>query len=189
MMIAIELSGVTPLLMNAFTDQAQIEATAATRSSLTGDRGTPQEQAESGMYRDNHGEPCIPGPNLFRCIIDAGKFFKAGKSKVTTQKSSLIPSCVELLELTIPVKHRQPWKVDTRPVRIPATGGRILRHRACFDDWQLGFTVNLNQGEMGEKLFREIMNAAGRKIGIGDFRPDCKGPFGKFEVTRWQQSE
>lgn len=34
-------------------------------------------------------------------------------------------------------------------------------------------------------LFREIVDAAGKRIGLGDFRPACKGPFGKFTVTSW----
>lgn len=34
-------------------------------------------------------------------------------------------------------------------------------------------------------LFREIVDAAGKRIGLGDFRPACKGPFGKFVVTSW----
>ena len=39
------------------------------------------------------------------------------------------------------------------------------------------------------KLAREIMDAAGKRIGLGDFRPDCKGPFGKFVVTKWKESK
>jgi hypothetical protein len=35
------------------------------------------------------------------------------------------------------------------------------------------------------RLFREIVDKAGKAIGLGDFRPDNKGPFGRFVVTRW----
>jgi hypothetical protein len=37
------------------------------------------------------------------------------------------------------------------------------------------------------KLVREIVDAAGKRIGLGDFRPSCKGPFGKFVVTQWKE--
>jgi len=126
---------------------------------------------------------------MFRCIIDAGKYFKAGKSKVTTLKSSIIPSCVDLAGVTYPIVHSQPWDVDTRPVRIPATGGRILAHRPCFHDWELSFDVELDEEIMSEDLFRDIVDKAGKAIGLGDFRPDCKGPFGKFVVIEWQVKE
>lgn len=183
----IKIEGITPLLCNKFTDEAAMKATEGTAGSLTGDRGTPMEQAEARLYKDEDEVLMIPQPNLFRCIIDAGKFFKAGRSKVTTQKSSLIPACLMIDDLTIPIVSDEGWTVDTRPVRIPATGGRILCHRPMFNDWILGFTCELDESIIGKKLFREIVDAAGKRIGLGDFRPDCKGPFGRFKVISWEE--
>jgi hypothetical protein len=180
------IEGTTPLLLNRFTDAAAQAATSGQRgSSLAGDKGSPREQAEAKLYVGQDGKLVIPQPNLFRCLIDAGKFFKAGKSKVTTQKSSLIPACVSIPEVEIPIDSVDPWDVDTRAVRIPSTGGRILCHRPCFHDWRLSFEIELDTEIMGVKLMREIVDCAGKRIGLGDFRPDCKGPFGKFVVTSW----
>lgn len=184
--IKIAIAGCSPLLCNRFTDKAQGDATAGTGSAIVGDRGTPRELAEQALYLDHAGRPCIPQPNLYRCLLDAGKYFKAGKSKVTTQKTSLIPSCLDIDGVAFPILHEEPWDVDTRPVRIPATGGRILKHRPSFNDWRLEFTARLDETVMGEKLLREIVDKAGSAIGLGDFRPDCKGPFGKFKVVLWE---
>lgn len=189
-LVRCDIMGRTPLLCHRFTDAAAMKATEGTGSSMVGgSNGTPKEQAEQGLYisetKDLLGKPIIPGPNLFRAIIDAGKFFKNGKSKVTTQKSSLIPAGVWLQEIEIPIVHQEPWTIDTRPVRIPSTGGRILRHRACFHDWALSFSLQVDEGFFSMKLIRDIIDAAGMRIGLGDFRPDCKGPFGQFVVTGW----
>jgi hypothetical protein len=183
--IQVTIEGTTPLLCNRFTDAAAMSASSGSRSSAIGEKGTPREQAEKKLYLGADGRLIIPQPNLFRCIIDAGKYFKAGKSKVTTIKSSLIPSCVDIRVVEIPIRHADPWEVDTRAVRIPSTGGRILCHRPSFNDWALDFTVYLDTEIMTVKLLREIVDAAGKRIGLGDFRPDCKGPFGKFVVTSW----
>jgi hypothetical protein len=188
--IAVTIEGKTPLLLNRFTDEAQMEASSGTRSSISSNSDTPKEQATKCLYLDKDGKkPIIPGPNLFRGMIDAGKFFKVGRSKVTTQKTSLLPSCAGILEVTVPIQHQDPWEVDTRPVRIPATGGRILRHRPCFNDWKLAFTVELDTKEMSPKFMRDIVDKWGNAVGVGDFRPDCKGPFGKFFVTNWKVSK
>lgn len=181
------IEGRTPLICNRFTDAAAEKASNGTSMAIvSGDKGTPREIAETKLYLDADGKPCIPQPNLFRCLIDAGKFFKAGKSKVTTVKSSIIPACVEVEGVTIPIEHNEPWQVDTRPVRIPSTGGRILCHRPCFHDWKLSFVLLIDKTMMSEKLLYEIVEAAGRRIGLGDFRPDCKGPFGKFRIASWE---
>lgn len=187
--IHVTIEGATPLLCNRFTDAAQMTATSGNKLSLVGDKGSPKEQAESKLYIGHEGGPMIPQPNLFRCLIDAGKFFKHGKSKITTQKSSLIPACVEIDAIELPIRHKEPWTVDTRAVRIPSTGGRILCHRPCFHDWQISFTLRIDTDLVAPKLVREIVDAAGKRVGLGDFRPDCKGPFGKFVVTSWEVDE
>ena len=187
--ITCRIEGTTPLLLQQFTDAAAAKATEGNRVSMIGHHGTPREQAASCIYTNgDKNVPIMPQPNLFRCIMDAGKFFKAGKSKVTTQKSSLIPACLDMEGLYYVIEHREPWDVDTRPVRIPATGGRILRHRPRFNDWAIEFSMNLDSEMLAPKLLREIVDAAGKRIGLGDFRPDCKGPFGKFVVTKWEEA-
>lgn len=189
-LVDVTIDGQTPLLCNKFTDAAALKATSGTgMSAVGGDKGTPKEQAQARLYIGHDGKPCIPQPNLFRCLIDAGTFFKAGKSKVTTQKNSLIPACVEIEGIELPLISKEGWAVDTRAVRIPATGGRILCYRPSFNDWKLSFTMKIDTTLISVKLVREIMDAAGRRIGLGDFRPDRKGPFGKFAVTLWKEHE
>lgn len=187
MIIHATIEGISPLLMHRFTDEAQQSATSGTRtSSAAGDRGTPREQAEACLHTDEGGNPIMPQPNIMSCIIEAGKFFKNGKSKITTLKTSLLPSCVFLLEPYYKLEHDEPWDVDARPVRIPTTGGRIIRYRPCFQDWKVSFAIELDETELGMKLLREILDAAGKKVGLCDFRPGTKGPFGRFKVTHWE---
>lgn len=188
MHIDIVISGVTPLLMNRFTEEAALAATNSTRTSAGArEQGTPREQATKRVYVDEGGNVVIPQPNLLRCIMEGGRFFKIGKKQVTTQKTSLIPACVDIPALVLKLQYREPWDVDTRPVRIPATGGRILCHRPLFNEWAIAFTLELDTDILNPKLLRDIIDAAGKRIGLGDFRPDTKGPFGKFVVTAWHQ--
>jgi hypothetical protein len=184
--VKIGITGTSPLLNNRFTDEAQMSATGGTRAATVGSRGSPKEQAEKKLYLNLDGVPCVPQPNIFRAIIDGGQYFKCGRSKVTTAKSSLIPACVDIEGTEFPIRSKDGWTVDTRAVRIPATGGRILCHRPCFYDWSIEFSVSLDEELMTIGLLREIVDAAGRRVGLGDFRPACKGPFGKFVVTMWK---
>ncbi|MFQ5622419.1 MAG: hypothetical protein ACE5FS_03385 [Paracoccaceae bacterium] len=187
--IDVTISGVTPLLCHNFTDAAQQEATEGTRPSTNNDRGSAREQAEALLYLDNNGRPVIPAANLLRAIIDAGTYFKVGRSKITTQRSSIVPACVAVDPIVLPIKSKHPWAVDSRPVRMPATGGRILRHRPMFEDWSLAFRIDLDPDLITPKLLRNLVDAAGKRVGLGDFRPFCKGPFGRFVVTKWAERE
>jgi hypothetical protein len=131
----------------------------------------------------------IPQPNLLRCLVDGGSFHKAGKKQITTQKSSLMYACLDIEGAEIPIINQQPWRVDTRAVCIPSTGGRILAHRPMFDDWKLEFTVHLDTSIMGPGVLRQIVDDAGSRIGLGDFRPSKKGPYGRFRVDHWEVLE
>lgn len=187
----VEIEGTTPLICNKFTDAAAEAATSGTRSSIaTTDRGTPQEIAESKLYLGVDGITLvIPQPNLLRCLVEGGRFHKVGKSQVTTAKSSMLFACIDIEGAEVAIIHRQPWKVDTRAVRIPSTGGRILCHRPMFDDWKLGFVMEIDETIMSPKLMRQIVDDAGKRIGLGDFRPATKGPYGRFVVTKWQEAK
>src|SRR5271166_1356008 len=110
--VAVQISGATPLICNKFTDSAAMSATSGNRISAVGEKGTPKEQAAARLYIGHDNRPMIPQPNLFRCIIDGGTYFKAGKSKVTTQNSSLIPACVEVEGIELPLESKEGWCVD-----------------------------------------------------------------------------
>lgn len=187
MEIQIAISGVSPLILNRFTDAAAMAASNGSRSSAAaGSRGTPLEIAEGKLYYGIDGGLVIPSPNLLRCLVDGGSFFKAGRKQITTKAESMLFSCLDIVAAEIPLLHYQPWTVDTRAVVIPATKGRILAHRPRFDDWSLQFTAELDTSIVQESLLREIVDAAGKRVGLGDFRPARKGPFGKFRVDSWK---
>lgn len=190
MEISVRISGVSPLILNKFTDAAAMASSNGSRSSAAaGSRGTPQEIAESKLYYGIDGTLVIPSPNLLRCLVDGGSFFKAGRKQITTKAESMLFSCLDIVAAEIPLIHDQPWTVDTRAVVIPATKGRILAHRPRFDDWALEFSLDLDTSIVQESLLREIVDAAGKRVGLGDFRPARKGPFGKFRVDEWKVSE
>lgn len=181
--IKVAVSGTSPLLCSKFTDASSLAN--GTSATFVGDKPSPKNQCDAKLYYGD-GKPVIPQPNLFRCLIDAGQFFKAGKSKITTQKSSLVPAAMSIEEIAIPIESKDGWTVDSRSVVIPSTGGRIMCHRPCFNDWTLTFTLQYDTDMFSEKLVRDIVDAAGKKIGLGDFRPSRKGPYGKFNVTKWE---
>src|SRR5208337_2234795 len=126
MRINVEIAGTSPLMLDRFSDEAALRSSEGTTGSAAArDRGTPLEQAEARLYHGTKQQIIIPAPNLLACLVDGGRFHKAGRAQLTTQKSSMLYGCLGIDEFEVDLKHKQPWKVDTRPVRVPATGGRI----------------------------------------------------------------
>jgi hypothetical protein len=187
MNIAFAIEGISPLLVNRFHEAAQQAVSAGTSAVHSGQKPPPREQAEPKLYRDSSGRSVLPGPNLFSALIEAGKHIKSGKSKLSTNRSSLIPAGIAVLELELPILPGK-WEVDSRAVVIPSTGGRIMCHRPRFDEWRVQGTVQVDEAMFGERLVRDLFDLAGNRVGVGDFRPARKGPFGRFKVVSWKKA-
>ena len=190
----VSIQGASPLLMNRFHEAAAAKVSAGSSSSVTvSHKGTPREQAEPRLYTTADGKPMIPGPNVFSGIIAAGIYHKAGRRQITTGKSSLVPAAVQLIELECPIvnpfNEGAPvmWEVDSRAVVNPATGGRMMCHRPRFDAWKISFTLDVDDSMFDEAITRTLVDDLGSKVGLGDFRPSRKGPFGRFHVVLWER--
>lgn len=185
MEIKVTISGIAPLIMNRFTEASEVSVSSGTRVSIRSKNGSPREEAEPKCYKDGDGNLYIPGTNIFACIVAAGTFHKTGKSKLTTLRTSLIPAGIAVLELVCPLNTNE-WEVDSRSVVIPSTGGRVMCHRPRVDEWSTSFTLEVDEEMFGEKTARLLIDDGGKKLGLGDYRPQRKGPFGRFVVTGWE---
>ena len=183
--ISVTIEGLSPYMPHRFNEAAEVSVSGGTSPTSSLDRGTPLEVAQSFLYTDKEGKPIILQTAIFGAIMSAGKFHKLGKSKITTQQTSLVPGYMTVTDAYFPIVYEQPWRVDSRPVRIPSTGGRIMQHRPIFDDWKTTFEIEVFDGGFSEKLVRQLVDDAGLRIGVGDLRPEKKGPFGRFKVINW----
>lgn len=179
MIVDVSIKGVTPLLMHKFCEEDLLPGRKSNKNL------TPREMCERFAYKTKGDELYMPAENIFACIISAGQFHKLGKNKVTTQKSSLIPAGITILD-DICLFNSKSFEVDSRSVVIPSTGGRVMQHRPRLDAWELSFSLEIDANMFQENMVREIMDDAGSKCGLGDFRPNRKGRFGKFKVTKWE---
>jgi hypothetical protein len=62
-----------------------------------------------------------------------------------------------------------------------------MRHRPRFDCWGLKFSIGVDDTLMKVEDAQMLLEQSGLSIGIGDFRPEKRGPFGTFRVTRFEE--
>ena len=169
--VNVVIKGISPLLMHAYP-MLKIEAL---------EKRSAEEQAEHAAYRDPEGYLYIPGINIQRALIAAASFSK-GKGRATLQKQ--VAACVQIRpeRCSLGVKD---YLIDSRWAVIPSTGARILRHRPRLEEWKVGFEIEYDDVLLKESELRKIVDDAGSRVGILDFRPERKGPFGRFIVVDW----
>lgn len=141
-----------------------------------------EDQAEVAAYRDPDGILFVPGLNLQRSFVAASTYSK-GKGRASLQKVACAAIAVSPERLSL---NRKDYAIDSRPVVIKSTGGRIIRNRPRINDWSINFFIEFDEKLLTEKQVRKIVDDAGALVGLLDFRPERKGPFGKFMVTKWE---
>lgn len=175
----VSIKGITPLLQNRFL-QSDIDGKSTKRTGACKDKVT-----EDKLYLTREGKIYQPASHLFGCLVNAGKSFKIkGKGKSTYSKLfgsslSITPECL--------VHKNQKWEEFTTTAINPATKGRMVVTRPLFQNWELSFNLEILDDDIDEATVKEALDLGGRYVGIGDWRPDKKGKYGQFIVTKFEE--
>lgn len=162
---------------------AEIETKAA---SAKGSKIKKTDNVESYVYRDEKGFICMPGEYFRQSIINAAKFRQDPRS--TGRKSAKDLYGAGLICLThmaqIGPKPTKNWDyLDTRRVMVQRNG--INRTRPAFSaGWKATFDILVNAPEyISRNDLREVIEQAGRLVGVGDFRPT----FGRYGIVSYDE--
>lgn len=167
----VTIEGITPLLMHRYPLEPIVAL----------EKKSPEEQARLAAYVLPDGELYIPGMAVQRGLI-ASAVYSKGKGRASLQKQ--VAACLFVWPEHILLNQRT-FEVDARPVTIPSTKGRVVRYRPRFDKWRATFSVEWDSDLLTEAQVRTVVDDLGQRVGILDFRPERKGPYGRFMVTNW----
>lgn len=182
--INVEIRGTMPLLINRFNEDA--EASKSTRRVEVTHRD-PRDEATKNAYIASDGT------FYFNAFSIPGSMGNAGANhKSTGSRKSLrfvVPSAVRMTTDAVTILNgagpAKSFEIDSRPVTIPATKGRVMRHRPRFDQWGARFELLVNDDLLSVEMAQQLLTEAGQQIGIGDFRPEKRGPFGTFRIIEF----
>jgi hypothetical protein len=174
--VTCKINGVSPLLMHSYP-MVPIEAL---------EKKTPEEQAKLAAYlKPGTDGLYIPGVAMQRALV-GGAAYSKGKGRASLQKPAA--ACLLVQETYLDLLTNK-YEIDVRPVVIPATKGRVLRYRPRLDAWSVEFNLDYDPTLLSALQVRQIVDDTGRHVGLLDFRPEKKGPFGRFVVVFWETAK
>lgn len=180
--VKVIIKGISPLLINRFKEEAEVKQAVTKKGKK--DYGTPREQATATAYQDKDGRLWIPSAwvkGAIQTIASDYKLPSSRKSVKSVSGGAIIPTTEKLYFLE---KHTvKNIEIDSRPVVIQRS--RIMRHRARLEDWSVECFLEIESDIIPPDEVHQILNDAGRRAGMGDFRPARGGPFGRFSVVKW----
>lgn len=185
--IDVEIRGITPLLIHKFGAEAEVGK--KTRRVEVNNRD-PREEAQKAAYIADDGTFYFSAFSIPNSMGNAGSSHKATGSRKSLR--FVVPSAVRMDSDTVTILNgsgpAKNFEVDARPVTIPATKGRVMRYRPRFNEWGAKFLIHIDDELLSPEMAHQLLTEAGQSIGIGDFRPEKRGPFGRFRVTQWKET-
>ena len=176
--VKVEITGQTPLLMNnpkSMIDSAKSSVRQTTK------KYDLDEDAERLAYKKKSGELYVPSAAIKGTIVNAASYKKIGKYAA----KPIIAGGVFIMEEELGLKTKK-YNLDIRTVVIQKA--RVVKARPKVDKWKLAFELRYNEKMIGDSLIiKDILDEAGERVGILDFRPQKLGSFGMFKVTKWQE--
>ena len=184
-----EITGKEPGIM--FNNPAMMGATTGTVTQTRSNKKyNDKDEAEMRTYRNDKGNLVVPSVQIRASLLEASKAFKLGRTNLKTVLNSIMIEPVDDLELKSPSNRPiKNYTIDTRRVVVSRAG--IMRARPVVPQWKLSFKIEVDrelmenslQGTSTLELLTRVLSDAGKKQGIGDYRPQKGGSFGRFEVT------
>lgn len=187
--VTVKLRGLQPgFLMNPMTDEVLDSLMTGVR--LAANKGTPPADiATKKVMRNEEGKPGIKIEYLLGCLSEAGRNVKNGKKQISTATSTTIYSFLDFGDTAfLPFSSSSEYIVDIRRgvLKNGASSVAVPIVRPLFRQWEIEVTLLVNADECNMDTVKQLFESAGKMVGLGDFRPAKKGPFGRFAIESWE---
>jgi hypothetical protein len=182
----IRVVGTSALLFHRWSNEEVAEKASAAK----GSKAKKEDNVESYVWRDGHGNICLPGNYLLGSLIDP----RNGAAKYRQDPRSPRKSALDLFKAGVvattdlapihsaatPDVPAAVWDyLDSRRVTVQRAG--ITRTRPAFlAGWSATVSLTVLTPEyIAPTMLLDVLTMGGRLVGVGDFRPT----YGRFAIT------
>ncbi len=162
-------------------EKAEISRKRGSNRTASDDARLAELECQVSLWLDESGAPPIPASAIRSCIETGARKVKQGpqvREGLIVESIDAFDYNRERLGSTIEELGRQAQ--FTVPVVVQRS--RVLRTRAQFRPWALTFTVEVDDELVDQSQLGAWLDIAGRRIGLGDWRPEKSGSFGRFAI-------
>jgi hypothetical protein len=178
--VTFRVVGVSPLLQNNPADFiGKVEGDPGLGAKKVYDDA---EEARRRLYRDADGNCCHLAEAFVKAAVKAVTRLRFGKlaAPAVLRGAVFITETLCVLE----DEHGEPLKdyaIDRRSVVVGKA--RVLRCRPSWMPWRATVAVEVDTALCSPGNVLQAWSLAGRKIGVGDNRPEKGGPNGRYTAT------
>lgn len=206
-----QITGLTQLLLhnNNVEERDRLEALRKRmKGGKAGDDRSPAESWKGYVYvSDDTNNLCIPSENLLACLLGGGSKVKVGGKETLKSHSQRVMFDKTDYDLIVNGKtiskteidaisgefgehavhaRKLGFKLHVKPCSVGTS--KHIRVRPMFSGWSISgqFEIEAEDANiLSLTALRDLFNACGRLVGIGDWRPGAPkrpGQYGRFQA-------
>lgn len=188
MLFKCKVRGITPYMQHRM-DDTKLEKWEKSRGQIIERADIPHEdvvRAEFHCYRDSSGFCYVPAEHLRAALINGSKMFKSKMGTRTVSMKGTVAAMVRVLPEEIRIAEYD--MIDKRSVNNQKTKSRVIAIRPKWSEgWEIEFMMEIGEDTLTDKQIFDLLEATGKYIAIGSYRPACNGYFGRFEIASFER--
>ncbi|ALC12472.1 hypothetical protein [Sphingopyxis sp. 113P3] len=174
------LIGDSPLIVHAWSEKAkrQMLDKQMKKATKAKEAKDPEADYEACFYKTETGAYGFPAIGVKAAMVSACRFVDA---KMTVMRGAFHIDC-EMLTVNGEPRPREDM------VRV-GMGTADIRYRPEFPEWKIPVMIKFNASVISAEQIANLLNAAGFGVGIGEWRPEKNGSYGRFHVASSEEVE
>lgn len=177
----ITVKGLSPLIMHRWSEKARKEMLdKQMKKTVKKEAKSPEDQYEASVYKLDDGRLGFPADAFKKAMIRGAK--QIGLVMTDARTSFFVHGeyCTRDDRELVPVSGEIRPREDM--VRV-GMGTADIRFRGQIAEWQADLHISYNSSITSFDQIVNMLHAAGYGVGVGEWRPEKDGTFGRFEVV------
>ena len=144
---------------------------------------SPEEEAEKGAYRDEEGLLYLPSHAFRASLLHGAGGRRIGSTAARTMLAGAVFNTGPKTYLTDPESGEPLKDYRVHVARVVVQRSSVIRARPELERWACVLELEVDLELIPDpSLVQELLNVSGRISGVGDFRPERRGPHGSYHA-------
>jgi hypothetical protein len=178
----LNIKGDTPLLMHKFSDENKQDLLDKQqhKTKQLSKRDFNKEVEDCVYWVDKKNKKVgYPASAFKKAMVEVAPYLKNMDKKKAKGSFFVIGQAANDI---VPIVYKE-QVVNEAVVRLSgANKAAFVRYRPEFREWECEILIKYNEEQISAEQIVALANLAGFHIGIGDWRPQCSGTYGMFQV-------
>ena len=192
MLYRVRIEGISPIIMHSAAGLDPFLPINIEKNSITRKRGTDKTPSDDARFKeletigalwlDSDARPTIPAAAI-RAVIETGA--RKLKQGPKVREGLMVTSTRFTYDETKYGTSIEDLAKSTQfSISVVLNRVRVIRTRPMFDlPWACTFEIDGDDELVSREDLERWLDIGGRRIGLGDWRPEKSGTYGRFQIV------